>query len=250
MFRATLLVSLVLLVPALLGDRPECQGHAPERHASVSQSAAAPDRYFVVVFSYQDAENHVQKSHTFATFVKASNLDDTADNARQARFETRTISWLPAKFADTLRLSFFPTAGKNFTLGETLRFAERLDVQVRHWGPLEIDARLYEQAARRSEQLASGAVRYQVYDSSKPRTKRAADVVHCIDAVAEPAGKLTLGTVRGFAAGEQVVAHFRAHARQTRTPAWLYDAVVRAADATPPETLLARAARDGAPHDE
>ena len=109
---------------------------------------------------------------------------------------------------------------------------------MRHWGPLEIDGDLYEQAVRRSEQLASGDVRYQVYDSSKPRTKRAANVVHCIDAVAETAGKLTLGTVRGFAAGEQVVEHFRSHVKHSKTPAWLYDAVVRnAQDQAQAETL-------------
>ena len=244
MFRATFLVALLVLVPAFIGYRAECKGLAPDSRPSVSQRPSTPDRYFVVVYSYQDADNHVLKSHTFATFVKASNLDDSADSAHQARFETRTISWLPAKFAATLRLSFFPTAGKNFTLGETLKFAEQLEVQVRHWGPLEIDVDLYEQAVRRSEQLASGDVRYQVYDSSKPRTKRAANVVHCIDAVAETAGKLTLGTVRGFAAGEQVVEHFRSHVKHSKTPAWLYDAVVRnAQDQAQAETLLVQASR-------
>lgn len=243
MFRSTLLIAFFVLVPALVGDQAACKGLAPRDPVSLSQRTSSSDRYFVVVFSYQDADNHVQKSHTFATFVKASNLDASAEDARQAHFETRTISWLPAKFADTLRLSFFPTAGRNFTLGETLKFAERLDVQVRHWGPLEIDADLYRQAVRRSEQLASGDVRYQVYDSSKPRTKRAANVAHCIDAVAEPAGTLTLGTVRGFAAGEQVVEHFRPHVKQTETPAWLFDAVMRAADAGRTDTLLARASR-------
>ena len=244
MFRSTLVVALLILVPAFVGDRAECKGLAPDSHASISQRTLPPDRYFVVVFSYQDADNHVLKSHTFATFVKASNLDDAAGEVNQAGFESRTISWLPAKFANTLRLSFFPTAGKNFTLSETLKFAEKLDVHVKHWGPLEIDANLYEQAVRRSEQLASGDVRYQVYDSSKPRTKRAANVVHCIDAVAETAGKLTLGTVRGFAAGEQVVEHFRPHVKNAETPAWLYDAVVREDQtASQPDTLLVRAAR-------
>ena len=244
MFRSTLLVALLVLVPAFVGDRAECKGLAPDSRASISQRTSTPDRYFVVVFSYQDADNHVLKSHTFATFVKVSHLDDAAGNAKQARFESRTISWLPAKFAETLRLSFFPTVGKNFTLGETLKFAEQLDVQVKHWGPLEIDADLYEHAVRRSEQLSSGDVRYQVYDSSKPRTKRAANVVHCIDAVAETAGKLTLGTVRGFAAGEQVVEHFRSHVKSAETPAWLYDAVVLAdKTGSRPDTLLVRAAR-------
>jgi len=68
--------------------------------------------------------------------------------------------------------------------------------------------------------------------------------VHCIDAVAETAGKLTLGTVRGFAAGEQVVEHFRSHVKHSKAPAWMYDAVVRnAQDQAQAETLLVQASR-------
>ncbi|MBA4019683.1 MAG: hypothetical protein C0483_21170 [Pirellula sp.] len=239
MFRSTLLLGLLILLPPFVGDRAECLALSPEENHPMATQSSVAERYFVIVFSYQDADNHVLKSHTFATFIKASNLGESAAHSQQARLESQTISWLPAKFADTLHLSFFPTAGKNFTLGETLKFARQLDVQVRHWGPLEIDAQLYHQAMLRSEQLASGEVRYQIYDSSKPRTKRAANVVHCIDAVAETAGKLTLGTIRGFEAGEQVAKHFQSHVTRPQSPAWLYDAVVRDAQTSlTPGTLL------------
>lgn len=191
----------------------------------------AATRYFAVVFSYQDAENHVLKSHTFATFVKVPG--GAGDANQPADWNSVTISWLPAKFAETLKLSFFPTAGRNYTLAETLGFAERLGARVRHWGPIEIDRELYDAAERQAERLASGQVRYKLYDSSKQGVLGGkSNVLHCIDAVGNIAGPLQSGTARGFAAGERVVEHFRSHAKGGKAPAWLLTTVAGEAAAT------------------
>ncbi len=217
MFRATLLIALLALVPSLIGDRAACRGIAPRDPASVRNVRRPSDRYFVVVFSYQDADNHVLKSHTFATFAKASNFDLRSKTTGRRASKPVRISWLPAKFADTLRLSFFPTAGKNFTLGETLKFAEQLDVQVRHGARWRSTPTCTDKAVRRSEQLASGDVRYQVYDSSKPRTKAGGERRTLHRRRRRTGRHAYVGTVRGFAAGEQIVEHFRPHVKQTET---------------------------------
>ncbi|MGC3970200.1 MAG: hypothetical protein QM775_23585 [Pirellulales bacterium] len=205
-------------------DTPRVVGASAAKNAQTPQSLPAPKaspRYYAVIYTYQDAENQVLKSHTFATFVKAVNGDVAADATAQD-LETHDISWLPAKFSETLKLSFFPTAGKNYTVAETLGFAHRLGADVRRHDPIEIDAELYEAAVLQAKLLSDGSVRYKLYDSSKRGILRAkGNVLHCIDAIGNIAGEMHSGSVRGHASSERLVEHFRSHLKSEHAPTWL-----------------------------
>jgi hypothetical protein len=245
MFR-TLLITTLLASASTVGlwkskcaaDLAFRPGNASAQPAGVSNvdAAATAPKYYAVLYTYQDGENHVMKSHTFATFVKA-----TGNAATKYSWEAYDVSWLPAKFADTLKLSFFPTAGKNFSVADTLKFAHRLGVEVRTVGPIEIDAELFAAAVRQTEKLAAGSIRYKLYDSSKGGVLGAkGNVLHCIDAIGNIAGDMHSGSVRGHASAERLVAHFQPHVKSQNVPAWVAEAVATRAGMTEHDgTLLA-----------
>jgi hypothetical protein len=234
MFRTLLIAGLLASASTVGVWKSKCvadlafrPGNASAQPASVSNAdtAATAPKYYAVFYTYQDGENHVMKSHTFATFIKA-----TDNVAAKSMWEAHDVSWLPAKFADTLKLSFFPTAGKNYSVADTLKFARRLGVEVRTVGPIEIDAELYAAAVRQTEKLAAGSIRYKLYDSSKSGVLGAkAKVLHCIDAIGNITGEMHSGSVRGHASAERLVAHFRDHVKSEQAPAWIAEAVAKRA---------------------
>jgi hypothetical protein len=205
-----------------------CSGESIPAAAESSTPSTAP-RYYAIVYSYQDAENHVMKSHTFAQFIKV-NGDDPAT----AKLETRTISWLPARFAESFRLTVIAVPGKNFTLAETMKFAEHLGTTVKHFEPIEIDAATYEQAVHQIERLNAGGVRYKMYNSSSDSvvSQSTGGVSHCIHAVGDVCGRIPTGVARGFEAGGIIHDHIAKHGKTSQAPAWLYEVAART-----PETI-------------
>jgi hypothetical protein len=137
-------------------------------------TAQACESYYVLVFAYQDRPNLARKSHTFATFVKATHADD------QVCLEYHTISWLPQTL-DVKNFKLRPEAGQNLTLEETLENAERQGLRVSMWGPYEIKPRLYQRGLDQVGRLESGRVRYKGVDTGFPTSR----VTNCIHAVSD-----------------------------------------------------------------
>jgi len=215
-----------------------CSGESIPATSTQTSPSTAP-RYFAIVYSYQDAENHVMKSHTFGQFIKVS-----GDDPAKAKLETRTISWLPARFAESLRLTVIAVPGKNFTLAETMQFAERLGTTVKHFDPVEIDAATYDRAIAQIERLNAGGVRYKMYNSSPDSvvTQSTAGVSHCIHAVGDVVGRIPTGIARGFEAGEIIRDHIASHVKLDKTskaPAWLYDVAAHTAETLDRPAMLA-----------
>jgi hypothetical protein len=232
-------IALTLLLGTgtyFVGHQNFCSGGSiSNRSVAVSQTEASP-RYFAIIYSYQDAENHVMKSHTFGQFVKV-----IGDEPAAARVETHTISWLPARFAESLRLSVVGVKGKNFSLEDTLRFAERLGTTVKHWEPVEIDAATYQAALKQIAKLESGAVKYKMYNSSPDSVvaQSTEGVSHCIHAVGDVVGRVNTGINRGFDAGEIIHQLFARNAKNSAAPEWVYQVAARADHTADRPVLLA-----------
>jgi hypothetical protein len=211
-----------------------CSGESIPASSTPTSPSTAP-RYYAIVYSYQDAENHVMKSHTFAQFIKVA-----GDDPATARLETRTISWLPARFAESLRLSVVAVRGKNFPLDETLKFARQLGTSVKHFDPVEIDAATYDRAIAQIQRLESGAVRYKMYNSAPDAvvSQSTGGVSHCIHAVGDVCGRIPTGIARGFEAGQIIHDHFAKHGKSSAAPAWLSDLAARTPETASPPTML------------
>jgi hypothetical protein len=213
-FMSSLVTSLMLSV-GLLGGEPA----APP---VVAAPMTAP-RYFVVVFAAQNRINTPQQTHTWVTFVQWQTLPDGTPTLCQD-----TISWLPADYARTLRLGYLARCGANFSLHETLRLMTAQDLCIRHCGPCEIDACLYEAGMRQLAHLRSGDVRYKLFE---PVLRRAAfdgsgGALHCTHATTDVAGFVITGATRGHDAGELVMQLYSPHILGDAPP-WLFEAVLR-----------------------
>jgi hypothetical protein len=193
------------------------------------QAGRTEVRYYAVIFAYQDAAAHVQKTHTFATFVKLS-LEDRP--GALPVIEQHSISWLPCNFASTSRLTILPSVGKNHSLQETMCFAARACLPVCHWGPYEIDECLYGRARSQIDFLNSGCVRYQMFEPIHRRRayRHTGGSLHCTHAVTDLAGFVVTGFTRGYAAGRLTASLFSNHIRRP-APEWLYEMVLTARQA-------------------
>ncbi|MBA4017476.1 MAG: hypothetical protein C0483_09920 [Pirellula sp.] len=157
------------------------------------------ERYYAVFFAYQSSNNAIDKSHTFATFIKVPSV------STEKAAETRTISWCST--TGIIKLTRPAERGINKSLEETLSFAERNRLDVILCGAFEIQPELYHRAEEQLERLNSGQVQYKVVDRLiRNRAK------NCISAVAdlfEDNGRLDTGTLRGRDATLRVVEHLR-----------------------------------------
>ncbi len=176
---------------------------------------AETEKYSVVLFAYQDEANRMSNSHTFATFVK-----ETTVNGKPV-LEQRTISWIPADYAEVLTIDHVKTVtGKNFTLDETLSAVARANakfrdsgdptrLEVKSYGAYPLTKENYDLALERVKELESGKIKYKMIDNwSRNREKN--EAVNCIHAVSDIIGNLGTGTSRGFGATEKVRDHFKA----------------------------------------
>src|SRR5436190_1465 len=102
----------------------------------------AAERFFVTLFAFQTEPKMMRTSHTFATFSRLS----------MGTLHHRTISWMPATLLlEPLR--FWAQAGRNLTLDETVRLAQRLQARVMSWGPFECTRELHDLAMKKIERL-------------------------------------------------------------------------------------------------
>ena len=139
---------------------------------SLSGSARADERYYLLMFGSQRLPRTPDNAHTFATFVKR------CEGPNGVQLEVRTISWLPA--SEKIRThALRPEAGRNFALDETIRFVQNDRQRVSLWGPYEIRPELFEMAGRQIEQLNAGRIRYKANDG----LYRSDDATNCIHAV-------------------------------------------------------------------
>lgn len=178
----------------------------------VDDTDTAEDQYFVVVFGYQDGRNSVPGSHTFASFIKAPKGSNLATGKG---LEFNDISWLPADFANRLRvdLRINPERGKNYTVKQTFDFVKTKNdllkrrgllndttkTSVKSFGAFPISKRDFETGLGRITELNSGKIFYKV-DDIRARNRSGdgkSPVVNCIHAVSDAYGKPFTGLAHG-----------------------------------------------------
>jgi ABC-type phosphate/phosphonate transport system substrate-binding protein len=151
--------------------------------------------YYLCVFAFEGVPRRAQYSHTFATFIKAS----------EGSVEAHTISWLPrSKHIEVARTQSEP--GINLDLHQTLSFARGLSAGVYEWGPYRIRPELYERSLRQIERLNSGRIQYKVLDGAW-RPDAASNCIHAVSDIDAGDGYLTVDGAFGVAASARVVDH-------------------------------------------
>ena len=170
-----LLVVLGFLVFYRGNDKPE-------------MTAPLADRYYMIMFSSEDALNLARHSHTFATFIKARGPAD--GKGEPEVIETYTISWLPKDLKEDLRIVFSkPEPGKNYTLEETLAYARKYNRKVKKWGAFEIPLWLFEKSIQDTTVLESGLILYIAIGTDESHRKaylgQAGGSKNCIHAVSD-----------------------------------------------------------------
>lgn len=156
-------------------------------------SARAEAKYFMIMFAYQTEPNLARNSHTFATFIKKEK-DDT---------QIETVSWLPED-GNIRTMKILNEKGKNYTLEETLRTAEKLKAKTYFIGPYEVNKEVYDKATAHIGRLKKGSVRYKALDLRGQRH------FNCIHAVTEVVGsKPAIGFAWGLEASRRALNEFR-----------------------------------------
>ena len=157
------------------------------RGGSEAQARALPQRpprrttITSSMFGYQDADNTAPLSHTFASVVHVGATVDIA-----------TISWLPLAFdgkvcVDLLHLRCPVETGKNYSLEETLTWAQSEGLYVGMWGPFEVNADLWNRVNSQIAYLDSGATDYVANDLGMHLAsfRHNGGAVNCIHAVSD-----------------------------------------------------------------
>jgi hypothetical protein len=150
--------------------------------------ARAQEHYFVLIFSSQRDGPSPNYSHTWATFVKA-----TQTQSRGCILEAHTISWLPEN--GKIRVAaLLPETGRNFDLISTLNWARDTGQHISLWGPYQITCELFEHALAQKRLLESGAVRYKAIDTGR-RSDRVSNCIHAVAGVTD-GNRLRVTTLR------------------------------------------------------
>ncbi len=136
-------------------------------------SASAP-RFYVLIFGSDAGALKKGKTHTWATFVKATPTPDCKQT-----LESFTISWLPADGTVNAIRPFKRECGKNYTLEETIAFACKNKETIALWGPFETSACIWESALAQKARIESGTVTYRAIDAYGRKPDRS----HCVHAV-------------------------------------------------------------------
>ncbi len=186
--------------------------------ASAPSRAQEPDAtYYMTIFSAQADSRDPRRTHSFATFVKATS---TGDSAKDSPIEIHTISWVPQSL-EIVILRRRPEPGTNLDLASSLRWAASRNCRVSMWGPYRINRELYDRAVEQEARLNSGLVLYKALD----RRFRPGTASNCIHAVADldmDNGLLHTGQGRGDVASRQVAQHLnRWVTNPEQTHAWV-----------------------------
>jgi hypothetical protein len=139
---------------------------------------SAHDYYYVMVFGSQRDGLTVNYSHTWATFVKA-----TETLPQGSILEAHTISWLPNN-GEIHVAALLPEIGRNFDLIATLNWAQGTGQRISLWGPYQIHPGLFARAIAQKQLLESGVVRYKAIDTGR-RSDRISNCIHAVTAVTD-----------------------------------------------------------------
>jgi hypothetical protein len=173
--------------------------------ANTPARAQDPDAsYYMTIFSAQADSRDPRRTHSFATFVKATG---TGDSAEDSPIEIHTISWMPQSL-DIVILRRRPEPGANLDLESSLRWAESRNCRVSMWGPYQIDKELYDRAVQQKARLQSGQVLYKAIDR-RFRPGMASNCIHAVSDLDIDHGLLHSGQGRGDGASQQVAQHLK-----------------------------------------
>ncbi len=172
-------------------------------HLANCQHTFANDRYFMVVLASEARPRLPKLCHTFATFIKLSETD----NSESHKMEIKTISWLPASL-DIRPLRLRPELGTNLDLKASLEFAKRQNAMVVGWGPLPIKKELYDRAVKQIDWLNAGRMSFVVLDR-RFRGQGASNCMHAVSDIDVDQGFLNTGLAYGVPASQKVFNHLR-----------------------------------------
>ena len=172
--------------------------------ARLGEGTNTHDRYFIIPYAYQNKGNDPAFSHSFLSVIRVY-ADGTAPiketpglkqiEYKGRDFETFTISWLPADFAENPHLCVFDgfgavivpqwnkcpvVPGKSFDLPSTLKFAVDAQVAVGMWGPYEISKLGFDLAVKRLRLLEKGEIKYRADDRGYRKRKEAINCFHAM----------------------------------------------------------------------
>jgi hypothetical protein len=167
-----------------------------------SRAQEPTESYYMVIFSAQANSRDPRRTHSFATFVKAT---ATGDSAKDDQAEVHTISWMPESL-NIFVLRRRPEPGANLDLASSLRWAESRNCRVSMWGPYQIKKELYERAVKQETRLASGSVLYKAIDR-RFRPGTASNCIHAVSDLDIDNGLLHTGPGRGDEASSLVAQH-------------------------------------------
>ncbi len=161
------------------------------------------ERYFIIPFAYQDRGNHPEHSHSFISVIRvfADNKQPKLTPGLKTRryknreFEAFTISWLPRDFMSNPHLCVFDgagsrlipannkcpvSAGRNFSLEETIKLAVDSKNAVAMWGPYEIKQAAFDLGVKRKRLLDGGTIKYRADDRLYRKDKVAISCFHAM----------------------------------------------------------------------
>jgi hypothetical protein len=145
------------------------------------------DRYFIIPFGYENKGNDPVFSHSFISvirvFADGRQPKQTAGlktrTYKNRDFEAFTISWLPRDFLQNPQLCVLEgfgaglvpswnkcpiSAGKNFSLPDTIKLAINDKLAVGMWGPYEITKQGFDLGVKRMRLLDTGTIKYRADD--------------------------------------------------------------------------------------
>ena len=161
------------------------------------------DRYFIIPFAYENDGNDPEFSHSFISVIRVF-ADDKQPRLTQGlklrryknrEFEAFTISWLPRDFMTNPHLCVFKgtgarlfakandcplSAGRNFTLEETIKLGANEKNAFAMWGPYEIDKKAFDLAVKRKRLLDTGTIKYRADDRLYRKDRVAINCFHAM----------------------------------------------------------------------
>jgi hypothetical protein len=161
------------------------------------------DKYYAVVFGYQDRNNRCCEAHTFATFVQVRQALTGSEVVDRA-----TISWLPAR--GIVKLFKRGERGINHSLEDSLA-SVKPGCTVAQWGPFEIKEELFHRAKKQAHMLSSGGI---LYKAVEPFARPAGVAINCEHAICDIAlnpgePHVRTGTAHGHHGSYLVAMHLR-----------------------------------------
>jgi hypothetical protein len=172
--------------------------------ARLGQGRNLHDRYFIILFGFENKGNDPAFSHSFISVIRffaddgepQPNPESKKMGDKGREFEDFTISWLPHDFLENPHLCVFGWVGallipslnkcpllegKCYDLPTTLKMALHEKVAVGMWGPYEISKAGFDLAVQRLRLLDKGTIKY-VADDRRYRKELVA--INCFHAIA------------------------------------------------------------------